>query len=78
MDVVYKPRVAAVEGHIVIYSFNQIFFGPYRPQGSNGICTGHPRHGILCSPDDVHDHSPHCLLHCLDHWWRHDTYVVMA
>lgn len=35
-------------------------FPLWSPQASGQWhCTGHPRHSILCTPDDVHDHSPH-------------------
>lgn len=49
-----------------------------RSTWGDGVRLGHPRHGHLRSPDDVHHHAAHRLLHRLGVWWRDDGNAVLA
>lgn len=67
-------------GLIVSYVLMNCLSRPLPPRSArgDGVCLGHPRHGHLCSPDDVHHHAAHRLLHCLGVWRRDDSHAVLA
>lgn len=50
----------------------------HRSPRGDGVRLSHPRHGHLRSPDDVHHHAAHRLLHRLGVWRRDDGNAVLA
>lgn len=49
-----------------------------RSTWSHGLCLGDTRHSHLRSPDDVHHHAPHRLLHCVGVWRWNDADALLA
>lgn len=48
-----------------------------RTARGDGLCPFYSRYRDLCSSDDVLNHPPNCLLHCLDLWRGHHAHAVV-